>query len=137
MRDQIMLFQQTAALVEAMRGYPVVATAWPLSAALRDPRQGYVARPREVKEVPDFRADTLTRRDLRPFDVFVLFTREWDPDTSPLRWAPVRSAWRWIYGYQPQVTARECSLWLGVPVAASFERRGLQVHVFRLPNRVQ
>jgi hypothetical protein len=129
-RDQAMLFRQAAGVVDALRGDRIIATAWPLSAALQNPRFGYVTRKHDVREVPDFDGERVKRADIRPFEVFVLYTREWDP---PLNWMHVGfidRAWRGIYGYRPQMTPEECSAWLGAPAAVTFEQRGQRLDIF-------
>jgi len=137
MRDQVQLFQQAGLLMDALEGDPLVATAWPLSAALRDPRLGYVARRHEVKEVADFRPDSLKAPEVRPFEWFILYTREWDPAWNWMRVGWVRKAWQQIYQYRPPMTPEECSLWLGVPPVVSYEQRGLRLDIYRVKTRIQ
>ena len=136
-RDQVMLFHQAAGLADALRGDPIFATAWPLSAALRDPRMGYVKRRHEVRSAADFRLDSLRSLHAEPFEVFILYTREWDP---PLNWMNVgfiRRAWQGVYGYRPQMTPEECSRWLGVPAAVTYEQRGQRLDIYRTQTRIQ
>ena len=136
-RDQALLFRQAAGLVDALRGERVLATAWPLSAALRDPRLGYVARRHDVREVANFRPDVVRASQIRPFEVFILYTREWDPAGNWLRFGWVERAWRWIYGYRAQMTVEECSAWLGVPPWVTYEQRGQRLDVFVTRTRIQ
>lgn len=135
-RDQVMLFQQTAGLADALRGDPIIATTWPLSAALSDPRMGYVDRRHEVREVKDFQPESLKAREIQPFEIFILYTREWDPPLNWLRLGFIRQTWRNIYGYRPPMTPEECSRWLGVPAAVTYEQRGQRVDIYRAKTRI-
>lgn len=135
-RDQVMLFRQAAGVVDALRGDRVVATAWPLSAALKDPRYGYVRRKHEVHEVADFQTDAVKKADIRPFEIFILYTREWDPPLNWLRLGFIENAWRSIYAYRRQMTPEECSAWLGVPSAVTFEQRGQRLDVYVAKRRI-
>jgi hypothetical protein len=91
------------------RFYPeaVVATAWPLSAGLRDPDFGYVERPRRVVEIPDFRRSNLHVLDSKNFDILVLYSRDWAPEESWTRLPFVEALMRLYYGYEPPLGAAE------------------------------
>jgi hypothetical protein len=97
---------------------------------------GYARRAHVVQEVPDFRADVVKRAPIRPFEIFILYTREWNPPLNWMRVGFVEKAWRNIYGYQPQMSPEEVSTWLGVPAAVTFEQRGQRLDVFVAKRRV-
>jgi hypothetical protein len=101
------LHRDTARYMDRLYPNAVVATAWPLSAGLRDPDFGYVERPRNVVAIPDFRRSNLQALDSETFDILVLYSRDWDPEENWIRLPFVESLMRRYYGYEPQVAAAE------------------------------
>ena len=57
----------------------------PLSAALSRPEFGYVKAARRVREIPDFSESTVAGLERGQVEVFVLYSRQWDPPGSLLR----------------------------------------------------
>ena len=101
MVDQVRLYQLAAGVVNGLQPNLLVATAWPLSDALRRPEFGYVTKPRRVAECPDFRVASVLALP-RP-DVFILYTRTINPGRSLLNIPVVRQLWERFYGYEPEM----------------------------------
>lgn len=124
--------QRTAAkfLERDYRGAPI-ATAWPLSSALRRPELGYVGQELPVRGIPDFTAGSIDRLDWRGVRVFVLFSRMWQP---ALNWTDlefVRQIWRRFYGYVPELSFLQMRQRAVLPVAR-WERHGLWIEVYEV-----
>lgn len=128
--DFVRLHQAAAGFLE--RRYPgrPVATAWPLSAALRRPEMGYVGRRRPVRELADFRQASVAGVDWNRAPVFVLFSRSWDPGWNVMRWGPVRAFWTRYWDYEPDITPLEVQAGLPVVLVGRWERRGQWVEVY-------
>jgi 4-amino-4-deoxy-L-arabinose transferase-like glycosyltransferase len=129
--DFVELQRAAAEFVERdYRGAPV-ATAWPLSSALRRPELGYVGQALTVRGIPDFTPGSIDRLKWRGVRVFVLFSRMWQP---ALNWTDlkfVREIWRRFYGYVPEVSFLQMRQRAVLPVAR-WERHGLWIEVYEV-----
>jgi hypothetical protein len=117
--------QQTAAGFVA-RNYPGerIATLWPLTAALSRPEFGYVRHALSVR--------SLNSSDpRRGAQVFVLFSRMWEPEWSWAKIELVRKIWRRFYDFEPEVTIPEIRQGPLTPVA-HWERRGQWIEVYEV-----
>jgi len=123
MVDQIRLYQLAAGVVNGMKPETRVATAWPLSDALRRPEFGYVTRARQIIECPDFRVASVLALP-RP-DVFVLYTRTLTPDTNLLNIPVVRRLWERFYGYERDMESTSATKLFGAPALVRWERPGI------------
>jgi hypothetical protein len=111
-----------AASVELHRG--VVASAFPMAEALRNPDFGFVDVARQVIEPADFTAPEVEKLKSQFPDMVVVFTRTWDP--LHLLEIPVVS--RFLagqYGYQPEMRADEIAEALSMNVARKWTSRGI------------
>ncbi len=134
MVDQIRLYQMAAGVVNGLRPDVVVATAWPLSDALRRPEFGYVGRARQIVECPDFRVTSVLALP-RP-DYFVLYTRTLTPASNLLNISVVRRLWERFYGYERDMESVGATKWFGAPAAARWDEPGgqwLEIYVNRRP----
>ena len=116
------LEKTAAASVELHRG--VVASAFPMAEALRNPDFGFVDAPREVIEPADFTAPEVEKLKGQSPDMVVVFTRTWDP--LHLLENPLVS--RFLsgqYGYQREMRADEIAEALSMNVAGRWTSRGL------------
>jgi hypothetical protein len=116
------LEKSAAASVELHRG--VVASAFPMAEALRNPDFGFVDARREVIEPADFTAPEVEKLKGRSPDMVVVFTRTWDP--LHLLENPLIS--RFLagqYGYQREMRADEIAEALSMNVANRWTSRGL------------
>ena len=120
MVDQVRLYQLAAGVVSGLKPELTVATAWPLSDALRRPEFGYVTRPRRVLECPDFRIGSVLALP-RP-DVFVLYTRTLNPENSLLNIPVVRQLWERFYGYEREMETVGAQKLFNGPALVRWER---------------
>ncbi len=120
--------QQTAAKYVEER-YPgrVIATAWPLSAALERPELGYVTAPALVRDLPDFTRESVASLDPGEIDVFVIYSRQWNPPGSLLRIPAVASIWRRFFSYEEQVSPDEIDERFGMRPAGAWMSGGLWI----------
>ncbi len=124
MIDQVRLYQMAAGVVNGLKPELRVATAWPLSDALRRPEFGYVTRPRQVLECPDLKVKSVLA--LPTPDVFILYTRSPVPQGNLLDAPMVRQLWERFYAYEPEMGSLEASKLFGGPATAHWERDGGQ-----------
>lgn len=112
--------QETAArfLDDRMPG-TTVASAWPFTQALSDPRFGYVRQRFRTVETPDFHVSNVAAIDPSRIDVLVVYSRTWKP-RDPIMGSPaVMEFLRRYYDYEPQITTDEIRARLGfVPAHA-------------------
>ncbi len=97
------LEKNAAASVELHRG--VVASAFPMAEALRNPDLGFVDVPRQVIEPADFTAPEVEKLKGQSPDMVVVFTRTWDP-LHLLEKPLVSSFLAREYGYQARNAGR-------------------------------
>ena len=103
----------------------VVASAFPMAEALRNPDFGFVETPREVMSLADFTAPEVGKLKGRSPDMVVVFTRTWDPLTcstilrQQLSRQPIRLSAR--------NGADEIAKALSMNVARRWTRRGLSL----------
>ena len=114
MVDFVRLHQNAARLIEELRIAGPIYTAWPLTAALRQPEFGYVEFSHQTVETSDFRYSTLSRLDPAKVSALVLYSRTWDPSWGVLRIAWVQEFLARFYEYEPQMTAQQAHDQLGL-----------------------
>jgi hypothetical protein len=116
------LEQAAAASVERQDG--VIATAFPMSNALRHPEFGFVGRQLRVREMADFRPeDVMQLRANMPAAVIVF-----DPVHDPfglLNASWIRELMTRYYGYQPRMTPDEIAAALSMNVSRQWKSRGM------------
>ncbi len=133
MVDFVELQQKAAQYVDDRQPNARITTAWPLSDALRRPEFGYVRRARLVEPLRDFSSASLSSVDPNQVQVFILFTREWNPPASLMRFPPAEKFWRRFFGYRSQVTEADVESQLGVRLVAGWISNGLWAQVFVKP----
>jgi hypothetical protein len=105
--DFVRLQQTAAKFVEDRYPGRAIATAWPLSAALTQPRLGYVKSPAQVRGMRDFTHASVASIEPGDIEVFVLYSRQWDPPGSLLRHPLIFRIWRRFFSYEQQVSPDE------------------------------
>ena len=100
-----------------------VATTFPMTTALRQPDNGYVTQPHGVRELPDFRPQTMEALRQNPPPLMLVYSTELDP------WHVRRTrAFQWFFGryynYERPMSAMEISELLGMRIARSWETHG-------------
>jgi hypothetical protein len=129
MVDYVRLQQQAADVVARLYPARVVVTAWPYSAALRDPDFGYVPKRLKVVQTADFHPDTIRAATRDRYDVLITFTRTWVPENKVMSLAPVQKLLGKYYEWQPDITSEQCAE-LGLSPVAQWNAGGQQITVY-------
>jgi hypothetical protein len=130
MVDFVELHRDAAQYLETNYPDRVVYTAWPLTAALRDPAFGYVTKKLASVETSDFGESTLNRLDPKGVNVLVLYSRTWEPSWSVLRWPWVEAFLRHFYLYQPQMDSDEVQQHFGLIPVRQWTQRGQWIEIY-------
>lgn len=118
------LQRKAAHEVESRRG--IVATAFPMSDALRRPEFGYVSVPRHAVVLPDFKRSALSSPDARRADMVVIFSTVWDP-LHILDIAPIKSLLENYYGYEPPLSPDRIASLLSMRIARTWHSGGMEM----------
>ena len=130
MVDFVRLQQMAASFVERSPRSHIIATAWPYTAALRDPDYGFVDHPLRVVETNDFHAASIRAVPPNSFDTLIVYTRTWAPENGVIANDFVRRFLRHFYQWERDITPEEC--WeLGLREAISWTRRGQTITVYQ------
>jgi 4-amino-4-deoxy-L-arabinose transferase-like glycosyltransferase len=124
MIDFVRLQADAAGFVESRYPGRRVATAWPLTGALRKPELGYVQRRIPVRDVASFSPAGMTRLQPGSFGALVLYSREQEPRGDPRRLPVLRGLAERYYAYADPITPEEAARLFGLKRVARFERRG-------------
>lgn len=108
-----------------------VATIWPMSAELGNPRLGYVKTPFQVVELRSFTAAALKETDPKSYDLLVRFSRDWDPDQNLLRNRAFRWAARQTIGFEDPVTGDELETTFKMKLVHLYQEDGQWVEVYQ------
>lgn len=124
--------QRTVASYLDRKGHnQAIATAWPLSAELRQPGLGYVSRPLLVAKLPDFHADCLRGLQKGDIDIFVRYSQGWDPAGNLLlSTRATRFVARRFLGYHLSIEPEEIEQKLGLHLSATMQSRGHWVEIY-------
>lgn len=130
MVDFVELHHDAADFLEQEYSKAPIYTAWPLTAALRNPAFGYVERPLNAIETSDFRYSTLAGLDAKGIDVLVVYSRTWESGWSVLRFPPIERFLRHFYEYEPQMAAAQIHERFGLDRVRRWTQRGQWIEVF-------
>jgi len=130
MVDFVELHRDAAQYLEANYPAKTIYTAWPLTAALRNPAFGFVTQKLTAFETSDFRYSTLERLDPQGVDVLVLYSRTWEPRWSVLRWPIVEQFLRHFYQYEPQMNADQAHEHFGLTQEKRWTQRGQWIEIY-------
>jgi hypothetical protein len=111
-----------------------VTTVWPLTRELTRPELGFVSHKMEVQTLRNLTPQTLQPVDWQNVQVFVAFSRTWDPQFSFTHFAPVRRFWQRLYGFTPNSTMEALRESVALPMVAHFEKRGQWVDIYVNPR---
>jgi len=134
MVDFVRLQQQVAIYLEQEHANDVVTTAWPLSAALRQPEFGYVRNGFRTDEELNFSADRFLKRPQGSVPLFVLYSRDWDPSPRMLNSRVGRWLSRHWLGYGDPLTGQELERKLGLQLVRRMGRSQFWAEVYTLPQ---
>ena len=128
--DFVRLQQSAAQFLEQRYPRRTVTTAWPFSAALRRPEFGYVRKRLSVREVTGFGPSHLAALPSSAVQVFVLYSKEWDPPVNLWRFPLFQTLRRRFYGWEPPVSPQDLEARFGLTQVAHWTRRGQWITVF-------
>jgi hypothetical protein len=127
MTDMVAIHKLAADYIANEPGIHTVATAWPLTDALRRPEFGYVSKPVQTIELHDFRTANLKYAQDQSIDALVVYSRR----AVPRNFDPIRKFLERYYDDAPQATANEIGKALGLYPRFRWEHRGMWVEVYR------
>lgn len=112
----------------ALPGGGLIATAFPVADALRNPDLGFVQAPRKVIEITDFSRAEIEKLKSQTPDMVVVYQRAWDP-LHLLDRPAVSGFLARHYGYEPEMGADQIARTLSMRVARRWRRRGLTMEL--------
>jgi len=130
MVDFVELHHNAAEFLEGSYAAKTIYTAWPLTAALRDPAFGYVERKLSAVETSDLRYSTLNSIDPKGVNVLVLYSRTWEPSWGVLRSPVVEQFLRHFYQYERQMNSDEVRRHFGLVLMKRWTQRGQFIEVY-------
>lgn len=132
MVDFVTIHQLTADYLASEPDIKAVATAWPLTDALRHPELGYVTKPLQTIELRDFRPANLRYAQDQKVDSLIVYNRDWSLRSCGVRRLSfVKRFLEEYYDDAPQATAREIEARLGFRSKLRWEHRGMWVEIYR------
>ena len=130
MTDFVSLQAAAAAYLDQRASNARIATAWPLTDALRRPEFGYVHRPLKVEQIEDFRIESIATLDHHNIDVLVVYCRVWGIDSVALDWPWLNSYLDRVWGLHRQATPAQIRGALGFVPAIRWDRRGQWIEIY-------
>lgn len=131
MVDFVELHQAAAEYLERDAVNLKIATAWPLTGALRRTEFNYVRKPLAVVETGDFHTrNVLAAASRERPDVLVVYSRTWEPRFGLLNIPFVERLLRAYYDWEPQIGASEIEAHLGLHSRFRFQQRGQWIEVY-------
>jgi hypothetical protein len=109
-----------------------IASAWPFTAALRNPDFGFVISPKHALETNDFHLDSIRAANPARMDALITYTRTWQPADGVIANTLVRRFLARFYEWQPDITPDECET-LGFKEAVSWTMHGQMITVYLRP----
>jgi 4-amino-4-deoxy-L-arabinose transferase-like glycosyltransferase len=131
--DFVQLHATAAEYLDRSYTDQTIATAWPLAGALARPEFGYVMRKHRVREVFDFHTSNVAPLGTST-EIFVIYSRTWEPQWSVLRINPIIDYLRRYYDYEPQIAPKQIQTVLDVRPVIRWERRGQWIEIYAKPG---
>ncbi len=130
MVDFVRLHRNAAQFLEQTYPQETIHTAWPLTAALRNPAFGYVDQKMSAAETSDLRYSTLAALNPEAVHVLVLYSRTWEPSWGVLRWPLVTRFLARFYEYERQMDSSEVQRHFGLVPVQRWDRRGQWIEIY-------
>jgi hypothetical protein len=130
MVDFIRLEQDAASFLEANASGKRIATAWPMSDALKRSEFGYVTHPLKVQAIEDFRLSSIANIDRSKTDALVVFSRVWALDGGALDYDFVRTFLERYWGYFRQATPEQIRAGVGFVPVLRWTRHGQWIEIY-------
>jgi hypothetical protein len=89
-----------------------------------------VSRRLAVREIADFSASRVRALEAAKVDVFVLYSREWDPPVNLWNFRWFRAVRHRFYGWEPPVSPREVEARFQLREVARWSQRGQWIAVY-------
>ena len=132
MADFVTIHKLTADYLATEPDIKIVATAWPLTDALRRPEFGYVLKPMQTIELHDFRSSNLRNAQDQRVDALIVYSRDSRPRSGGVRRIAFISRFlERYYDDGPQADAREIEAAFGFRSKLRWEHRRMWVEVYR------
>jgi hypothetical protein len=129
MVDFVELQQAAGQYADSQLKGKTIASAWPFTAALRNPDFGFVTSPKKVVETNDFHLDSIRAAQPARFDALITYTRTWQPADGVIANSLVRRFLTKFYEWQPDITSEQCAA-LGFQEAVSWTMHGQVITVY-------
>ena len=129
MVDFVRLQKLAATIAEQNFADRTIATAWPYTAALRDPDFGFVHHGLKTVETNDFHASSITSLAPSSYGVLIVYTRTWMPPNGVIAIPFVRRFLQTYYHWEPEISAGQCAQ-LGLRPAVSWTLGGQEITIY-------
>lgn len=120
--------EQSAAGAVQSRSAVSIATAFPVTDALRNPDLGFVDAPHEVMEIANFSAPEIEKLKSKTPALLVVFNRTWDP-LHLLDHPAIERLLKQYYDYKPEMSADRIAEVLSMRVTRRWKSRGLTMQL--------
>ena len=135
LRDFVGLHEDAAEMLAQQAPNAVVATAWPLTDALRRPGLGYVRIPISTLKIDDFHRHTLQSLDSRSYDILAVYPLTYEGGDFNLTRLPLfRRLLVNHYDFEPLANPAEIEQKLHLELFADLQRGPLHLWLFRRPT---
>jgi hypothetical protein len=134
MVDFVRIQQQAAFYLEERYPDRVITTAWPLSAELRRPEFGYVRDGLRTDEELTFSRASFAKRPPGRVQVFVLYSRDWDPPADVLLNRYTRWVGKRLLAYGDAITGEEVPDRFGLQMVRRMTKGNQWVEIYALPE---
>lgn len=129
MVDFVHLQQIAASFTEENFPHAKIATAWPYTAALRNPDFGFVSHSLTTIETDDFHLSSILRLPPDSFNVLIVYTRTWMPAHGVIALPFVRRFLTTYYDWQPEISPPQC-VSLGLRPTISWSIGGQEITIY-------
>ncbi len=124
------LHRRTAQTIESEFPHARVASIWPMSAELANPKLGYVSKGVQTVELRSFGAQSIEAVDPRTYDMLVRFSRDWEPRYSLMGNRAVRWLARQTIGLEDSVSGDMLESKYGLKLAHMYEENGQWIEIY-------
>jgi hypothetical protein len=132
--DFVRIQQEAAVYLEDRYRDKVITTAWPLGTALRRPEFGYVRDGLRTDQEPTFSRSSFAKRPPGSVELFVLYSRDWDPpDTFLASRLSRRVARHWL-ATPDALTGEEIPDRFGLQLVRRMSKGGQWVEIYARPG---
>ncbi len=129
MVDFVRLQEVAANFAEHNLANETIATAWPYTAAFRDPDYGFVKHKLKLLETGDFHFTSIESLPEQSFGALITYSRTWAPPGGVIALTLVRRFLEKFYDWQPDITPEQCEA-LGLREVVSWKLRGQEATVY-------